>query len=299
MKTSLPLMKGCDPRTLDDYREINQAPFIILDLETTGLDTSSCHIVEIAAYAQDSIGRPLGMISTYVNPYAPIPAETKAIHHITEADVASAPDIDSALGIIIKPFIQMIGEICDAGAVLVAQNSAYDCTILQRIDPEFKSFGDWLCTKRMAQKLWPNLTSYGNQQLRYQLGLFADTLGLAPHRALADCIVTAHLLQCEILEAQLPNGYLQRKPEECARTIGDLYRLSNTLRKVEYLPFKDGKYSKKREYVNRDGDTIIEPAMIDEIAAIDPGYLKWALREKAKNLDEDTLFAIEEALKNA
>lgn len=63
-------------------------PLAILDLETTGINVSSDRIIEISILKV----LPTGHKITYtkrVNPVIPIPAESTAIHHITNADVAN------------------------------------------------------------------------------------------------------------------------------------------------------------------------------------------------------------------
>jgi DNA polymerase III epsilon subunit family exonuclease len=67
--------------------------FIMLDLETTDRDTSSCGIVEIAAVKVEN-GKVSGEVQTLINPGKPISKAAAAIHHISDADVGSAPKID-------------------------------------------------------------------------------------------------------------------------------------------------------------------------------------------------------------
>lgn len=61
----------------------------VIDLETTGLD-STAHVVEIGSV--DLL--PDGTIDKYqehlVKPPSPIPAEARAVHHISDDDVAQA-----------------------------------------------------------------------------------------------------------------------------------------------------------------------------------------------------------------
>lgn len=68
------------------------APFVVIDVETTGLDTDpAARVVEIAAILFVG-GVPTDRrVATRVNPGCPIPPEATAIHGITDADVADAP----------------------------------------------------------------------------------------------------------------------------------------------------------------------------------------------------------------
>jgi DNA polymerase-3 subunit epsilon len=69
---------------------ILRRPLVVLDLETTGLDSQKDRIVELCALKTHPDGHTGEMISR-VNPGIPIPPETSAIHGITDADVADAP----------------------------------------------------------------------------------------------------------------------------------------------------------------------------------------------------------------
>jgi exodeoxyribonuclease X len=57
----------------------------------------------------------------------------------------------------------------------------------------------WICTRKVAMRLWPTAPNFKNQTLRYVLGLdedpgFDSFEAMPPHRAGPDSYVTAHLL---------------------------------------------------------------------------------------------------------
>jgi DNA polymerase III epsilon subunit-like protein len=54
---------------------------------------------------------------------------------------------------------------------------------------------------RLAKKLWPDLTHSNNQYLRYYFRIDPGEVGMA-HNALADAVVTAHILMYELREVQ-------------------------------------------------------------------------------------------------
>ena len=66
-----------------------QNDFVILDTETTGLD-STARIVSLAMI--DREGRAL--VDTLINPGRPIPRDATAIHGITDDDVMDAPTME-------------------------------------------------------------------------------------------------------------------------------------------------------------------------------------------------------------
>lgn len=93
---------------------------VLFDLETTGLDTDTTRIVEIAIV--DTSGGELS--HTYVNPGCPIPADATAVHGITDAMVADAPRF--------ADFAADVQELIE-GAVLVTYNGrSFDTIILDR-----------------------------------------------------------------------------------------------------------------------------------------------------------------------
>jgi DNA polymerase-3 subunit epsilon len=67
-----------------------ERPLVCLDLETTGTVSSTDRVVQIATAAIAPDGQ-VTTWSTLVNPQRPIPAESTAIHGISDAMVATAP----------------------------------------------------------------------------------------------------------------------------------------------------------------------------------------------------------------
>ena len=71
--------------------------------------------------------------------------------------------------------------------------------------PKLTGGAPWICTWKCALRLWPGLSGFSNQMLRYQRnpeGLVRE-LGLPAHRALPDAYVTAHHLRDMLNEASL------------------------------------------------------------------------------------------------
>ncbi|MEE0979451.1 MAG: 3'-5' exonuclease, partial [Muribaculaceae bacterium] len=64
-------------------------PIIFFDLETTGINITLDRIVEISLIKVMPDGTE-EEYTTRVNPEMPIPPESTAVHHITDADVATA-----------------------------------------------------------------------------------------------------------------------------------------------------------------------------------------------------------------
>ncbi|PVM86184.1 DNA polymerase III subunit epsilon [Caulobacter radicis] len=169
----------------------------VIDLETAGNGPQD--VCEIGW--QDVVQDPGGLWrvdddrgALLVNPGRPISPETMAVHHILDAEVAGAPFWKDAAPGVLKP---------EGGvAALAAHRASFEqryCT------PALAGGAAWICTWKCALRLWPHLTSFSNQMLRYQrmpLGL-VHALGLPAHRALPDAYVTAHHLRDMLSEASL------------------------------------------------------------------------------------------------
>ncbi|MEO1159399.1 MAG: DUF294 nucleotidyltransferase-like domain-containing protein [Pseudomonadota bacterium] len=98
-------------------------PAVVMDTETTGLDTASDRIVEIAA-VRITNGRadPASAFQVLVNPGIAIPASSTAIHTITDTDVADADDIAN----VIPQFSQWAGN-----AVMIGYSIGFDLAVLK------------------------------------------------------------------------------------------------------------------------------------------------------------------------
>jgi DNA polymerase-3 subunit epsilon len=78
-------------------------PIIFFDLETTGLDVCKDRIVQIAYIKVNPNGTEEEK-NYLVNPEMPIPAESTAVHGITDADVADKPTFKQLASTLAKDF---------------------------------------------------------------------------------------------------------------------------------------------------------------------------------------------------
>jgi DNA polymerase-3 subunit epsilon len=73
--------------------------FIVVDLETTGLDPRHDEVIAFAAVPiDDGRIRPAATVTGFVRPAMPPPPQTIEIHGLRPQDVAGAPPADRALG---------------------------------------------------------------------------------------------------------------------------------------------------------------------------------------------------------
>lgn len=164
----------------------------VVDSETTGVDDDA-RAVEIAGiYCEGN--KILDHYQTFVDPGISIPAIASAIHHIVDRDVKGAPSIDDAM----VPFFEKEFDF------VVAHNSKFDA--------RFMDFGEcpWVCTWKLANKVYPDAPSYSNQVLRYHLGLKDPVIASVQfaHRALYDSEVTTYLFQ-DILSKAITDNPLE------------------------------------------------------------------------------------------
>ena len=176
---------------------------VVVDTETTGLDPVTDRVVEIACVPPSGHGA-----RSLVYPRRPIPPEASAVHHIIDADVAGAPDLGDALSLALFP------HSVDEVEIFAAHNARFDRDFLPMLHDK-----KWIDTWRCAMHVWPDAPAFGNQVLRYWLGIDLPREGA--HRALQDATVTWHIL-----------GRLMDE-----RTVDDLLKLSTkavVLRKVGF-----------------------------------------------------------------
>jgi DNA polymerase-3 subunit epsilon len=153
--------------------------FLALDFETTGLDSTVGRVVEIGAirfklwpegYDEEA------SMACLVDPGMPIPHRARAIHGISDEDVAGAPSFRE-----VAPALLALAE----GTVIVAHNVRFDLSFL---DAELYRLGltrppaETADTVALSRRAFPGHASY-------RLGAIASVLGIdagAAHRALDD-----------------------------------------------------------------------------------------------------------------
>jgi len=157
----------------------------VIDLETTGLPEDEvkgiCEIGWTDIHDDWSIHGPH---SALVNPGHPIPPATRAVHHISDADVAGAISPTEAC--------QTLMAGMEPDDVFAAHNAKFERAF----------FGGgshrWICTFQCAKHIFPDAPGHSNQVLRYYLNVDADGLdpvaAMPPHRAGPDTLVTAYVL---------------------------------------------------------------------------------------------------------
>ena len=154
---------------------------VVFDTETTGLSDHDA-IVQIAGLRL-ARGRLTGeRFETLVNPGRPIPPASTAIHGITDAMVADAPDLTAAL--------TAFRHFCDDD-VLVAHNAPFDMGFLRRAAAETGAHFDnrVLDTVLLSAMVWGQSAVHSLDALTERLGIIIPAEDR--HTAMGDTVATA------------------------------------------------------------------------------------------------------------
>ncbi|GAB4086095.1 DEDD exonuclease domain-containing protein [Myceligenerans cantabricum] len=164
---------------------LRDVTFVVVDLETTGTRASEGGITEIGAVKVRG-GERLGEFQSLVNPGQPVPAFVARLTGITNAMVATAPDIAKVL----PSFLEFAHD-----AVLVAHNAPFDVGFLkaacERLGYEWPGFGV-VDTVPLARKVVPR-DEAPNHKLSTLARLFRAEV-TPDHRALSDARATVDVL---------------------------------------------------------------------------------------------------------
>ena len=159
----------------------------VIDFETTGMEPpfEVCEVGYCDLIGDDQtweVGEPVSWLCGV----SAIPPETRAVHHITMADVAGLPT-----------FAETRSRLFEGDPVLSA-------LVAHNLDFEERFLGQHgalqVCTLKAALRVWPSAPAHSNGVLRYWLedqGLLSldHDAAMPPHRAGPDAYVTAHILK--------------------------------------------------------------------------------------------------------
>ena len=183
-------LSACDLRPGAEFDVAGQrlaaAAFVVVDLETTGLDVKGASILEIGAVRVSGL-RIVDRFETLVRPPGKLPRAIVALTGICDEMVAEAPTKRRAL----QSFVRWLDR--TPTAPFVAHNASFDYRFVSRaLDlcglPPYR--GAVLCTRKLARRLIPELGRYNLDHLCAHLGIS----NRARHRALGDAEATARAL---------------------------------------------------------------------------------------------------------
>lgn len=237
-------------------------PLVFFDLETTGIRVESDRIVQLAAVKWHPDGRQES-INEYLNPTIPIPAETTAIHGITDEDVADCPTFAER-----APTYAAFLSGCDLAGF---NSNRFDIPLLAN---EFLRVGHELDLDCHCIDVCQIFHAMEPRDLSAAYRLYCGEDLTDAHNAMADVKATIAVLVGQLqhyAEQPHPPG----RPE--LRLAGDVESLSafcrhpgpDPSRKLAlddqgFLVINFGQYRQRR---------------VLDLAREDPGYLDWMLRK--------------------
>ena len=130
-KTGLKILYGVEFYMVDDKLnyiknpspiELNKASYVVLDLETTGLNCYYDRIIQFGGVKVEH-GMVTESLSVYINPERPLPKKIVQVTGITDAELSDKPTIDKA----IDRILSFLGD-----SILVTHNADFDFSFLQQ-----------------------------------------------------------------------------------------------------------------------------------------------------------------------
>src|ERR687885_2201009 len=187
---------------------LEEATYVVVDLETTGLRPGTAQIVELGAQRVERLE--LGAtLETFANPGVPLAPKVAQLTGIRDVQLRRAPPVAA----VVRRFLAFAGD-----AVLVAHNARFDLAFLDRETERLtgqRLAGPVVDTVGLARRLVGGRS--GGASLA-TLARFFGTSAVPCHRALPDAEATAEVLLALIGLAQ----------ERGARTVADLAELAAT-----------------------------------------------------------------------
>jgi len=166
--------------------------FIVLDIETTGINCNADRIIEISAVRYEHF-QEVSTFSTLVNPQRPLPDFISRLTGISQNDLQSAPTWDS----IQRDFLDFIGDL-----PLIGHNiRSFDLRFIEKaIGYEIDS--PVIDTLDLSRYAFPELSSHKLSYLNSALSIGTQT----SHRALADVRTTFAVLIASLYELAHENS---------------------------------------------------------------------------------------------
>lgn len=158
--------------------------YVVVDIETTGLDPTFDEIIEVSGVRYDS-GVEVSQFSSLVKPQNEIDSYITSLTGITNEMVSEAPEAVDVL----PRFLDFLGD-----DVLVAHNANFDINfVYSQSEALVERFltNNFVDTLRIARRLFPDFKTHKLDRLCEVFGL----LNRPTHRSLSDCFATQELYQ--------------------------------------------------------------------------------------------------------
>ena len=197
------LIPGCEGYLIDDDADIvrrakgetiDESAYVVLDVETTGLNTFRDEIIEIGAVRYED-GKEVAEFSELIDPGRPLPEEITKLTGITPAMLEGR----RRLADVMPDFARF----CE-GAVLCAHNASFDMAFFKRAFALIGRTFDFtaLDTLALSRNLYPHFKNHKLGHICKMLDISLDNA----HRAVHDARATAEALMRMFQQAKEEKG---------------------------------------------------------------------------------------------
>jgi DNA polymerase III subunit epsilon len=212
---------------------------ILLDVETTGLDTARDEIIELGmvkfTYLPDGrIGRVIDTFSCFNQPSIPIPTEITALTGITD-EMVEGHSLDT----------ECISEFASDAVVIIAHNAGFDRKFMERYASLF-THKAWACSVSEIQWRGHGFEGSRLSYLLMKAGLFHEA-----HRAVDDCLALLEILAITLpqLDRTVLSALLERARRKTIRIWAEQspFELKDELKRRGYR-WSDGANGRPRSW---------------------------------------------------
>ncbi|WP_416443918.1 exonuclease domain-containing protein [Leeuwenhoekiella sp. A16] len=224
-------------------------PICFFDLETTGIDVARDRIVEISVLKVHPNGKE-EKHTWLVNPTIPIPAETTAVHGISDADVADKPTF--------KELSSEIYNLIKDSDLAGYNSNRFDIPLLA--EEMLRAEVDFDMGNRHAVDVQTIFHKMEQRTLAAAFKFYCDSILEDAHSAEADTIATY-----EVLKAQLD------RYEDLENNMKSLAEFSARKKCADFAGFIA--FNKQGEEIFSFGKH--KGKLVDEVLDKEPGYYGW------------------------
>ncbi len=223
-------------------QEIEQGNVVVFDVETTGTDTTTDEIIQIAAIRLNHDGTTAEKFMKYVKAGKSV-GSSELVHHISDEKLAKEGEEPQK---VFREFEEFVGD-----SVIVGHNVNYDISILQsemgHLGMEPMKIRAYYDTLDIFRRFYPNLK---NHKLEY-LGEVCKVSHKSTHDAFDDICATGEILMYAIKRNILPT--MESRCQEEAKYLKKFGEMTEKLARIRELVRTRRPYELMGDIVNEFG----------------------------------------------
>lgn len=200
-----------------DLTKLNEfiRSIIVLDTETTGVDDDA-HIIELSMSFPQTINEDIDSITNYTSRYNPgveVPPEASAVHFISTEDLVNEKTYESDLPTIDMLMSQEYTKYYAGHNVQFDQRMVNENNLKYRSElPEYLMDNSrWICTMKLAKKLFAENKEYANMTLSYlwyKFGLYRSVPRPVNAHAAKDDVFMCYQVLVKLIEICIQEGHI-------------------------------------------------------------------------------------------